>query len=148
MATKVRNISAGLDEEEEQPAVETEATEEVAEKKAAFSYWTVGGKDYKLKLTTEQVMRLETKYGKNPITLIMSDDMPPLSVMLTFAQAALTPWHHGIKYEDVRKLYDRYLDEGGSMTDFYNKILGRCFAISGFFSRDQKEAILKEIDAE
>ena len=103
----------GMDEENEvEKKVET--VEDLKNRRKAFAYWTVGGEDYKLKLTTQQICKLEEKFRCNLVTLIMqSGGLPQLGIMLTVIQAAMTPWKHGVKYKDVQALYDQYADEGG-----------------------------------
>lgn len=132
----------GLDEEE----VLQPVTEEQARKPMDFTYWTVGGVDHKLKLTTGQISRLENKYNTNVMNIIAANDIPPLTVMLTIIQAAMIPWEHGTKYEDVVKLYDKWVNEGGSQQELYNKVITKTMAVSGFFSQEQKIRILEEIE--
>ena len=101
----------GLDEENEAEK-KVETVEDLKNRRKAFAYWTVGGEDYKLKLTTQQICKLEEKFRCNLVTLIMqSGGLPQLGIMLTVIQAAMTPWKHGVKYKDVQALYDQYADE-------------------------------------
>ena len=100
----------GMDEENEAEK-KVETVEELKKRRKAFAYWTVGGEDYKLKLTTQQICKLEEKFRCNLVTLIMqSGGLPQLGIMLTVIQAAMTPWKHGVKYKDVQALYDQYAD--------------------------------------
>ena len=41
-------------------------------KRKPFHYWRVSGKDYKLKLTTAMIGRLESKYRTNMLTFQMA----------------------------------------------------------------------------
>lgn len=68
----------------------------------------------------------------------MIDDIPPLSVMLTIIQEAMSPWEHGIDYQDVQKLYDAWIDEGNSQLELYQKILIPLMVVSGFYRRKQR----------
>ena len=52
----------GMDEENEK---KVETVEELKNRRKAFAYWTVGGEDYKLKLTTQQICKLEEKFRCN-----------------------------------------------------------------------------------
>ena len=47
----------GPKENEAEKKVET--VDELKKRRKAFAYWTVGGEDYKLKLTTQQICKLE-----------------------------------------------------------------------------------------
>lgn len=131
----------GMDEENEAEK-KLETAEGFKEKKKPFAYWSVGGKDYKLKLTTQQVCKLEEKFRCNLTTLIMqAGGIPQLGVMLTIIQAAMTPWHHGIKYKGVQALYDRYMDDGGTQMDLMMDVIMEIMLVSGFFTESQREDV-------
>lgn len=112
-------------------------------KRQAFAYWTVGGRDYRLKLTTANVERLENKYKTNIINLVMQDGIPPRKDMLTIIQAAMLPWEHGIKYQDIQKLFDQYVEEGGSDNSLLMSVIVPVMAVSGFFTPDQSAALME-----
>lgn len=140
----------GLDEELRQEEAERESgirtPEDAKRKRRPFHYWTVDGEDHKMKLTTGMIAKLENKYRTNIMTLITANDIPPLSVMLTVAQAAISPWEHKVTYEKVEKLYDKWMEEGGNQSDFLTKVIIPTMAVSGFFTDAQTESILKEIE--
>lgn len=140
----------GLDEEIIQGEAKEETSvvsyEEVKRKRRPFHYWTVGGTDHRMKLTTGMTTKLENKYGTNVMNLIMADSTPPLSVMLTVAQAALAPWEHNTTIDKVYRLYDQWIDEGGSQTEFLQKIIFPTLAVSGFFSAAQTESLLRAVE--
>lgn len=95
---------SGLDEEVKNQEEETKIVDldEEKKKRKPFHYWTVGGRDYRLKLKASNIEKLENKYKCNVMHLV--DDMPALSVMLTIIQAAMLPWEHGVKYDDILNL--------------------------------------------
>ena len=74
----------------------TVSFEEKKKERRPFHSWTVEGVEYRMKLQASMVLKLEQKYGTNITNLIFRDDTPPLSVLLTVAQAAMAPWSHGI----------------------------------------------------
>lgn len=134
----------GLDDIQEE--VENEkvtSMEEAKTKRPPFHYWTVKGRDYKLKLKASAINKLENKYKQNIINLI--DDIPPLSVMLTIIQAAMEPWEHGIGYQRLLDIYDSWTEEGGNQTDLFTKVIIPTLVISGFFPADQADEILKSM---
>lgn len=92
----------GLDEVNETE----EKVVEIEKKRKPFHYWTVAGRDYKLKLQAGSVERVENKYHQNIINMI--DEIPPLSVMLTIIQAAMENWEHNMSYTKIKKLYDTW----------------------------------------
>ena len=149
MTNKAESL-AGLDMELEQEEATEESKvvsyEEAKIKRKPFHFWTVAGVDYKLKLTTSMIVKLENKYGTNVMNLIMTDGTPPLSVMLTVAQAALAPWEHKTDIAKVYALYDKWLEEGGSQTEFLTKVILPTMAVSGFFTGSQRETVEKAVE--
>lgn len=138
----------GLEEVTEKAADEKAVMlleEEREKRRKAFHYWEVAGREYKLKLTTGMIEKLENKYRTNVMTLISSDGIPPLSVMLTVVQAALAPWEHGVSYEDTKRLYDKWTEEGGNQMQLYTDVLMPVLAVSGFFTAKQAESILTNL---
>lgn len=133
----------GLDEEKQVQEEETKVVnlDEEKKKRKPFHYWTVGGRDYRLKLKTSNIEKLENKYKCNIMHLV--DDVPALSVMLTIIQAAMLPWEHGIKYSDIQELFDQYVEEGGSQIDLYKNIVIPTMAVSGFFTEKMAADILE-----
>lgn len=116
-------------------------------KRQPFAYWTVGGKEYKLKLTTAVICQLEDKFKCNLMNILAnSGGMPSLSVMLTITQGAMKSWEHGIKYVDVQELFDRYCEEGGTQLSFVTDVLMPIYQVSGFFSETQREAMDQKLE--
>ncbi|MDO4275876.1 MAG: DUF6096 family protein [Eubacteriales bacterium] len=143
------NNLGGFDEEIREEEVSEKKVVDLNEerkKRKPFHYWTVGGRDYRLKLKASTIGKLENKYRKNILNLI--DDIPPLSVMLTIIQAAMDPWEHGIDYTDVQKLYDKWTEEDGNQTDLFSKVIIPLMAVSGFFPEKQAVAIMEEMGNE
>lgn len=138
----------GLDEEVKGQEEETKVVDldEKKKERKPFHYWNVGGKDYRLKLRASNIEKLETKYKCNIMHLV--DDMPALSTMLTIIQAAMLEWEHGIKYEKVQELYDKYTEEGGNQIDLYKNVVIPTLAVSGFFTPKMAAEILEATDEE
>lgn len=131
----------GIDEEKQEENKEVISIEK--EKRKMFTYWEVGGEEYKLKLTTAMICKLEEKYKMNLLNIL--DNIPPLSVMLTIVQAAMTPWQHNIKIKDVQDLYDTYVAEGGGQMTLFTNVIMQVMAVSGFFTKNQTEDLLKSL---
>ncbi|MCD8286498.1 MAG: DUF6096 family protein [Clostridia bacterium] len=124
-------MAANAEPEEEQAVAEQKP------QKPAFATWEVGGKTYRLKLSTADVTQLETKYKTNLMNVMGADEggMPALSVMLDVAQAAMktgegTPVSRNL----INSIFDKYVDEGGSQMSFYTQVYMNIFLASGFFS--------------
>lgn len=112
-------------------------------KRSPFHYWTVGGREYRLKLKATTINKLENKYRQNLMNMI--DEIPPLSVMLTIIQAAMEPWEHGLSYPKVQNLYDSWTEESGNQMDLFTKVIIPTMAVSGFFTPEQADLIVEEI---
>lgn len=139
----------GLDEELEAEEVKLDESNVVdMPKRRPYHFWEVGGTQHKMKLTTSMITQLEAKYKANIGSIVVGGDIPPLSVMLTIAQAAIAPWEHGTKYDAVEKMYDQYINDGGNMTDFYTKVILPTLAVSGFFPQAAVENLMSELNRE
>lgn len=115
-------------------------------KRKPFYLWEVDGVGHKMKLNTGMIAQLENKYRRNLLNIISDDGIPPLSVMLTIAQAAITPWEHKVTYQTVEKLYERWVEaDGGSQTDLLSEVIIPTMAVSGFFTPTQAEQILESL---
>lgn len=111
-----------------------------------YVIWTVKGREIKLKLTTADVVNLESKYKCNLMSLLgNSNGFTPLSVMLDIVQRATNKYEHGLKYEDIQSLYDDYLEGGGSQIEFALDVFMEVFKVSGFLSKAQVEQMDKEL---
>ena len=112
-------------------------------KRIPWATWEVDGVEYKLKLTTSAITKLEEKFKTNLMNVLSGDSLPALKVMLTVAHSALLKYHHGIKYDDVEEMFDNYLEEGGSQTTFFTDVFMPIFNASGFFSGSMETEMTK-----
>ena len=104
-------MTQGFDEELEVKEEEKVVSLEERKKRRPFAYWEVGGQTYKMKLTTQNICRLEDKFKTSLLNVLFgAGSVPPLSVMLTITQAAMLPYNHKIKYEGVQALFDKYCE--------------------------------------
>lgn len=135
------SMNYGLDDEvidRTEDTAENEKAVNIEKKRRPFAAWEVGGRTYRLKLTTAAICQIEDKFKRNLLDLLFSSgSVPPLSVMLTITQGAMKTWEHGIKYTDVQKLFDQYCEEGGTQMTFMTDVLMEIYKVSGFFSEDQ-----------
>ena len=104
----------------------------------------------KLKLTTQEIIRLENLFNANLLSVISSNtennEMPPLKVMLLITHGAMKKYNHGIKEKDVIELFDKYEEEGGSQLSFMTDVFLPIFQVSGFFSQAQADTMNKNIE--
>lgn len=96
-------------------------------------------KGYKLRLDAMRIVQLEKALGgRSPLSIFIeaSDrSVPPLGDLLLVLHAALQPFHHGFKLEDVYKLYDTWAEEGFMLSDFLPVII-EIYKISGLIPKE------------
>lgn len=115
-------------------------------KRLPYAKWEVNGVEYKLKLDTSTITKLEEQFKTNLLNIIMTDNsIPALKNMLTITHGAMLKYHHGIKYKDVEALYDKYTEEGGSQTSFMMNVFIPIYQASGFFSSSADETMNEKL---
>ncbi|MDE7436665.1 MAG: hypothetical protein K2N01_12720 [Lachnospiraceae bacterium] len=120
--------------------------DEAKKKIKPFHIWTVAGEDHKMKLTTSQIIELEGKYRTNIMNMVIVDTVPALSIMLTIAKAAISPWEHGMTDIKIKKVYDKWMEaDGGNQQKLYSDVIIPTMAVSGFFTEEQANALLERI---
>ena len=141
-------MTQGFDEELESKEEEDKVVSlEEKKKRRPFAYWEVGGQTYKMKLTTQNICRLEDKFKTSLLNVLFgAGSVPPLSVMLTITQAAMLPYNHKIKYEGGQALFDKYCEEGGTQMTFMTDVFMEIYKVSGFFTEDQAEEMDKRLE--
>ena len=138
----------GIDEEVQKDELREEQDTNVEKKRRPFHYWKISEKkEYRLKLNTSMIEKLENKYRTNIMNVVVGDDIPPLSVMLTVIQAAMVPWEHGIKYDDVKNIYENWKENGGNQMQLYTDVVIPTMVVSGFFTDYQARSIMEGLKA-
>lgn len=93
--------------------------------------FTAGNKDYKLRLNTRNVVMLEKQLGCNPLSIFGDGDtLPTITQMVNILYCSLLQYNHGISLNDAYDIFDNYLDDGHSATDFIQIILD-IYKVSG-----------------
>lgn len=119
-------------------------------KNLPYFVWSVGGRDYKLRLTAGAIVEVEQKIGsvyKLFGAFNEGDAMgtvPELQVMLLVVQKAMTKYEHGFQLQNVYDLYDEYVDEGGNQVAFFSDVFMGVFQASGFFPKDLEPVTVQE----
>lgn len=108
--------------------------------------WTVKGEEVKLKLTTDAITKVEGKYGKNLMFLVIDDGLPAVSVILDIIQAAAQKYNHGITAMKIKELYDDYVEEGGAVQTLLAEVIYPLLGNGGFFTPAQEEEMIKMIE--
>lgn len=101
--------------------------------------FTVGEKEYKLRLSTRSVVTLEKQLGMNPLAIFGNGDtLPTVTVMVQILHAALQQYNHGITLAEAYDIFDEYLADGHVMTDFLGVIVD-IYKVSGLIKQDNNE---------
>lgn len=76
---------------------------------------TIGGDDYKLRLTTKHIVELEKKLGGNPVNGLMNmrnGQLPSTTFVSTCLHACLQPLNKDMNMDKVYDLMDKAAEEG------------------------------------
>ena len=97
-----------------------------------------GNKAYKLRLNTRNTVMLEKQLGCNPLAIFgAGDTIPTITEMVNILYASLQQFHHGITLEDAFNIFDDYLADGHSATEFIPTIL-EVYKVSGLIQKDKE----------
>lgn len=92
-----------------------------------------------LRLDAARIAQLEDKLGgKSPLSIFTEAgerSVPPLKSLLLVLHMALQPLNHGMKAEDAYALYDKYIEEGHTMVDFFQVIV-EVYQASGLLPKE------------
>lgn len=93
--------------------------------------FTAGNKDYKLRLNTRNTVALEKSIGNNPLAIFGNGEtLPTITVMVNVLHCSLQQYQHNISLNDAYDIFDKYLEDGNSITDFVKVIL-EIYKVSG-----------------
>ena len=101
--------------------------------------FTAGNKDYKLRLNTRNTVALEKALGCNPLAIFGNgEEIPTITTMVNILYFSLQQLNHGISLDEAYNIFDNYLDDGNSATDFITVILD-IYKVSGIIKESGKE---------
>ena len=100
--------------------------------------FSAGNKDYKLRLNTRNTVLLEKQLGCNPLSIFgAGDKIPTITEMVAILHASLQQYQHSISLNDAYDVFDAWLAEGNSSTDFIPVIL-EIYKASGIIPKDKE----------
>lgn len=103
--------------------------------------FSAGNKDYKLRLNVRNTVMLEKQLGCNPLSIFGDGEtIPTITTMVAILHASLQQYNHGISLNDAYDVFDAWLDEGNSSTDFIPIILD-IYKASGIIPKDKEEEL-------
>lgn len=104
-----------------------------------FYDFEAGNKSYRLRLNTRNIVSLEKQIGCNPLAIFGDGSViPTISTMVQVLFHSMQQYNHGITLNDAFDIFDAYLDDGHSATDFINVIL-EVYKVSGIIREGAAE---------
>jgi hypothetical protein len=101
--------------------------------------FNVGNNNYKLRLSTRQVVTLEKQLGCNPIAIFgTGDTIPTITTMVNVLYASMQQLNHGISLNDAYNIFDEYIAEGHAATDFIETII-EIYKVSGIIKDEEQQ---------
>lgn len=104
-----------------------------------FYDFEVGGKPYKLRLNTRNTVALEKLLGSNPLGIFGDGEtIPTVTTMVSILYCSMQQYHHGITLNDAYDIFDKWIEDGHSVTDFIPVIL-EVYKVSGIIKEGTTE---------
>lgn len=101
--------------------------------------FSAGNKDYKLRISTRNMIALEKVIGCNPLAIFGDGEtLPQITTMVHILHAAMQQLNHGISLNDAFDIFDTWLEEGHSATDFLPIII-EIYKVSGLIKVDAEK---------
>ena len=98
-----------------------------------------GGKEYKLRLTTRSIVQLEKQIGRNPLMIFGNgEEIPTITNMVNVLYFSLQSLQNGITLNDAYDIYDAYVADGHTTTDFI-KVIIDIYRASGIIPTEEAE---------
>ena len=111
-------------------------------KRKPFVPWVVDGTEYRLKLTSNAIVKLENQYKANILTVISPEEgLPPVGVLLSVVHASMQKYEHGMNPSNVMDIYDKYVEDGGDMTTLMEEVIMPLLSNSGFFTKEMAQEL-------
>lgn len=100
--------------------------------------FTAGNKDYKLRLSIRATVALEKQLGMNPLMIFgTGETIPTITTMVNVLHASLQQLNHGITLENAYSIFEAWLEDGNSITDFIPIII-EVYKVSGIIKQDEE----------
>ena len=103
--------------------------------------WEVAGKEFRLRLTTMSVVKLEEKLGRNPADIFLdlsNGVLPKIGDVLVILHQSLQALHSGYTVEKAAGLLDAYAEEGHSIYEFLSGPVMSLFQSAGLLGTEEQ----------
>lgn len=102
-----------------------------------------GDEEYKLRLTTKNIVLLERQINCNPLSIFGNGDtIPTITIMVAVLHASLQQYQHNITLDKAYDIFDKWLADGHATTDFISIIMD-IYKASGIVPKDSNEEEVK-----
>ena len=99
--------------------------------------FNAGNESYKLRLSTRAILALEKQLGCNPLAIFGDGTtLPTITAMITILHASVQQYHHGISMDRAADIFDAWLADGHTMTEFLTVIID-VYKVSGIISTEK-----------
>ena len=99
--------------------------------------FAASGNNYKLRLSTRNIVLLEKQLGCNPLSIFGNGDkIPTITTMVTILHIAAQQYHHNITLDKAYDIFDEWLADGHTMPDFISVILD-IYKVSGIIKGEE-----------
>ena len=98
---------------------------------------TVGGEEYKLRLTASAIMQIEKKLGKSLFSALEGIQNNMIETITVILWGAMQPFNANFPFDKAVGLFDQYIDDGHSVEDLMLEI-NALFKASGFFKKGRE----------
>lgn len=86
--------------------------------------FVAGNQEYKLRLPTKGIVALEKQLGCNPLAIFGDGDkIPTVTTMIAILHNSLQALNHGINLDKTYEIWDAWMSDGHTMTDFLPVII-------------------------
>lgn len=98
-----------------------------------------GNKEYKLRMNVRNTIALEKQLGQNPLTIFGNGDtLPTLTTMVYILHFSLQQYQHNITLNDAYDIFEEWMNDGNSVTDFIPIII-EIYKASGIIKGDTEK---------
>ena len=99
--------------------------------------FNAGDKIYKLRLNTRNIVSLEKQINCNPLGIFGTGNrIPTITEMVSILHCSLQQYEHGISFDKAQDIFDEYLNDGNSPTDFI-KVIIEIYKVSGIIKESE-----------
>jgi 5-carboxymethyl-2-hydroxymuconate isomerase len=102
----------------------------------SFYTITIGGEEYKLRLTASAIMAIEKKLGKSLFAALENIQEHMMETIITIIWGAMQPLNANFTFEKAVVLIDDYIDDDHAVEDLMGEI-NALLETSGFFKTGQ-----------